>query len=650
MSRFLDKSRWSPEKLQELKSMGDLPSPKGAALAIMRLTRKEDVSFAELARVVQTDPALVGRLIKVANSSQMGAHRPVAAVQDALLMLGIPTVRYLALSFSLISNHRDGRCANFDYGRFWSHSLASAVAMQTVVSQLRAAPPEEAFSVGLLSRIGELSLATLFPQEYSQLLDEARKVGADQLVERELRAFSMSHTELTAVMLQDWGLPAMFVDPVFMHETPESASFPPDSRQYALTWALTLARTIADVCLAANGERRGMMPKLMLVGSRLSLDSEALHALCDRVVESWRDWASQLQIDAQEVPPFEELSNSPLPAPELSETGMPDAASGTKAGPMRVLIVDDDTSMRTVVKSLLTNAGYEVCEARNGKEGFDKALEMQPHILITDWLMPEMDGVELTRSLRQTKIGRGIYILILTALEAEDKLVEAFDAGVDDFMSKPLKSRVLGARLRAGQRVVMLQQEVERDREEIRRFAAELAVTNRRLHDAALTDVLTGFPNRRYAIERFQQEWQASSRNKRPLACMMIDVDSFKKINDSHGHDVGDTVLRQTAQAIKSGLRAQDVVCRIGGDEFLVICPETDLAAAMICGERVRQAVSGLKIMAGTLSFQGSVSVGVAVRDSGTTDINLLIKRADEGVYAAKQYGRNHVATVQKPR
>jgi diguanylate cyclase (GGDEF)-like protein len=322
---------------------------------------------------------------------------------------------------------------------------------------------------------------------------------------------------------------------------------------------------------------------------------------------------------------------------------MPSAAGAD--GPLRVLVVDDDISVRALIKAMLVDAGYEVIEAGDGQEGFEQALETRPQIMITDWVMPRMDGVELTRALRQTKLGRGIYILILTALEAEEKLVEAFDAGVDDFMSKPLRPRVLGARLRAGQRVVMLQREIERDREEIRRFAAELAVTNRRLHEAALTDVLTGFPNRRYAIERFQQEWQASNRSRRPLSCMMIDVDNFKAINDTHGHDVGDIVLKRTAQAIKSGLRAQDVVCRTGGDEFVVICPETDLDAARVCAERVRKAVADVALTVGTRDFRGSVSIGVAAREPGMTDIDALLKRADEGLYQAKQGGRNRVAS-----
>ncbi|MDI6747912.1 MAG: diguanylate cyclase [Rhodocyclaceae bacterium] len=632
------------DRLQELKAMGELPSPKGAALAVMRLTRMDDVPITELVRAVQTDPALVGRLIKAANAPEIGAERPVAAVQDALILLGAPTVRYLALSFSLLTGHRSGQCANFNYRRFWSHSLACAVAAQAIAAQVRTAPPEEAFSVGLLCRIGELSLATVFPAEYSRLLGEMMSDRTASLSVLEQNAFAMTHTELSVAILQDWGLPRMFVDPVFAHETPECANLSPDSRPYRLTWTLTLARLVADICLAAEAERRGLMLKLFLVGSKLALNTETLTVLCDRVVRDWQEWAAQLSVDTNDVPPFDELSKAPA-APEIMQTGMP-SAMGID-GNLRVLVVDDDKNVRMLLRTILVQAGYVVFEATNGREGFDKALEVQPHILITDWVMPGMDGVELTRSLRQTKLGRAIYILILTALDTEEKLLAAFDAGADDFMNKPLKARVLGARLRAGQRVMMLQQEIDRDREEIRRFAAELAVTNNRLQEAALTDVLTGLPNRRYAIERFQQEWQAANRSRRPMACMMIDVDNFKAINDTHGHDVGDAVLKQTAQAIKSGLRAQDVICRTGGDEFIVICPETDLAAAMLCGERVRKAVADVRLTSGMLDLKCSISVGVAARGMDTPDIDALIKRADEGAYQAKQQGRNCVATVQ---
>ena len=626
-------------KFDQLKATGDLPSPKGAALAIIRLTQRDDTSLAGLARAVKSDPAFVARIIKAANAVRVGGGRPIASIQDALIVLGIPAVRSMALGFSLLSNFASGNCRNFDYPRFWSHSLAFAVALQATVKVTHAAAADEAFSIGLLAHIGELALATMFPEEYAKLLAERAASGANVL-ELEYRTFVMTHNELTAAMMLDWGLPKVFADPVFHHENPQDADFAEGDRHHAMLWSLVLADHIADVCLAADDQRRALMPPLLHLGQRLAIDGESLIAMCDQTVREWREWGGLLNVETSEVPSFEELSQPPPAAPGAIDDG---------AG-MRILVVDDDPGMRTLLKAMLSGAGHEVFEAVDGQRAFEAALEVRPHIMILDWMMPKMDGLELTRALRQTKAGRGVYILLLTGLEEDDKLVEAFEAGVDDFMVKPLKPRLLAARLRAGQRVIGLQREIERDREEIRHFAAELAVTNRRLQEAALTDSLTGFPNRRYVIERIGQEWAASSRSKRPLACMVIDVDQFKNINDSHGHDVGDTVLRQTALALKSGLRAHDVISRIGGDEFLVICPETDLPSALVCAERMRKAVEALEVESGRLRLRSSVSIGIAVRDDTMGDADALIKCADRGVYLAKQRGRNRLAAVQHKR
>lgn len=206
---------------------------------------------------------------------------------------------------------------------------------------------------------------------------------------------------------------------------------------------------------------------------------------------------------------------------------------------------------------------------------------------------------------------------------------------------------MLAARLRAGQRVIRLQQAIQKDQEEIRHFAAELAVTNRRLQQVALTDPLTGFPNRRYAVDRMQQEWASLTRTWRPMCCMVIDIDQFKAVNDTYGHDVGDQVLSQGATAIKRSLRAQDVISRTGGDEFLVICPDTTMEAALVCAERIRRSVEIMSINVGDQVLRVTISVGVAVRDRTMSDPDVLIKRADESAYVAKAQGRNRVAALQ---
>jgi len=632
-------------KFEQLRASGDLPSPKGAALTIIRLTQKEDVPLNELAKVIGADPAFAGRLIKAANSAQAAGRRPVASISDALSVLGITTVRTLALGFSLLANYNQGKCEGFDYDRFWSHSLAHGLALQALMQRTRGAVADEAFCVGLLAGVGTLALATLFPTEYSQLLKASPGDGPATLFASEEKAFALNHGQLTAALLNDWGLPHVFSDPVLYYETPEQANFEEGSRALHLTMALALANHVADICLAPEAEWRAMMPKLFMLGARLSLDAEAMMAICDKVAKEWKEWGALLRVSAKDMPPFAEMSKLPLP-PQVSDGLL--LHGGQEGYRLRVLVVEDDPGTRLMLRKLLTDAGHEVHEAENGRQGLALALAIRPEMVITDWLMPEMTGPEMIRALRDSPEGRSVYIMILTILDQDDALVEGYECGADDFMIKPLNPRVLTARLRAGQRVVKLQHEVERDRDDMRRFAAELAVTNRKLQQVALTDFLTGFPNRRYAMARLQQDWAASTRSGQPLSCLVIDVDNFKQINDGHGHDVGDVVLKQAAQAIKTGLRLEDVVCRLGGDEFLAICPNTNLESAMVCAERVRQAVASLKVSAAS-GINCSVSIGVAQRGPAMARPDDLVKVADEGARLAKGKGRNCAVSVQLP-
>lgn len=656
------------KKFEQLKVSGDLPSPKGVALAIIKLIQRESSSIDDLARVVKTDPAFVGRLIKAANSRTAHGRRAVASVQEALMVLGLPAVRTLALGFSLLSSYRGGACKAFDYERYWSGCLVYGIAMQAITQRTRIAAAEETFCLGLLARVGELALATLYPEDYERVLRQMVEFRDVSVVQLEQRTFAMDHRQLTSAMLADWGMPRIFHETAYFAEAPEASGYADGSREHVVVQSLHLAAYIAEVCTAAGPERPNLMRRLFEIGEHLSFDRAAVTELCDCVVSEWHSWGQVLALQVEDVPSFNELAirGEELAAHRVDSSddsrgahdGMTEPSgqalavdANVLASPsMRVLIVDDDASMRGVVRKVLEAVGHRVMEAGDGRTGMEMALEFQPQLMIVDWVMPEMSGLELTRALRQTKIGRAIYILIMTSLDDDDRLIEAFENGVDDFMNKPINPRVLAARLRAGQRVIRLQQEVDRDREEIRRFAAELAVSNRRLQEVALTDALTGFPNRRYAMDRIQQEWQVSSRTRRALSVMVIDVDQFKYYNDSHGHDLGDAVLKRVATMVKGALRAQDVVARTGGDEFLVICPDTSLDAALACAERVRFAVENARTPVNGISLRISLSIGVASRDGQMSEPDALIKRADQALYLAKEKGRNRVMSAQVSR
>ena len=170
-----------------------------------------------------------------------------------------------------------------------------------------------------------------------------------------------------------------------------------------------------------------------------------------------------------------------------------------------------------------------------------------------------------------------------------------------------------------------------------------LSEANKRLEELSLTDVLTGLPNRRHAMVRFADDWAESLRDGTPIACMMSDADGFKQINDNYGHDAGDEVLRQLSKNLKYAVRTDDIVCRLGGDEFLIICPRTSLEGALHAAEMIRQAIAALRVLAGKGVWSGSISLGVAVRTPEMNSPEDLLKAADEGVYIAKRNGRNCV-------
>jgi diguanylate cyclase (GGDEF)-like protein len=283
-----------------------------------------------------------------------------------------------------------------------------------------------------------------------------------------------------------------------------------------------------------------------------------------------------------------------------------------------------------------------VC-AHNSLDSIRAALEFDPQLIVVSWMVGGESGLDLCRALRKTRAGQPIYILILAPRHDEDVLASALEAGVNEYIVRPIIPRVLEARITVALRVIGLQQEVVRDREEIRQHLAQLAVLNRTLEQAAMTDPLTGLPNRRYALDRLAQEWASSRRSRLPLACMVVDLDHFKQVNDTYGHDAGDQVLREVAVALRNALRATDVVCRIGGEEFVVICRDTDAASAVNCAERLRSKVAEHVTQVGDAQIRITVSIGVAHGGPSVPDVETLLKQADLATYESKRSGRNRV-------
>ncbi|MBI5108621.1 MAG: diguanylate cyclase [Rhodocyclales bacterium] len=656
-------------RIDEIKGMNDFPMPKGPALALIRLTQREFVSLAVVAHAIKADPTFAVRAIRVANGIAGADHGPVVSLRDAVDVLGVPPVRSLAMGFSLLESHRGEQCAGFDGKRFWAQSLARAVALQLLVASRPDLSRADAFSVGLLARVGELVLATLFPQAFGALLQRraGKRDANPALAEQE--AMGAGAASLSASILLDYNLPEAYAEAAESLGGSHALEFAKDVADPKLHQLLRLADHIGDVCVAPETNWRAMMPALFAMGESLSLDATELIALCHRVAHEWREWGANLVLETGPMPRFEQIELTPLsavaapaspavgvaappvataisapvaPAPAVAKPASPVPASAA----LHVLLVGDPARVRLSLRAQLIAAGHRLVEADNGRQGLATAIELQPQVVLVDARAAELDGIELVRTLRQFKTGRGIYALLLGDQADEDQLVRAFEAGADGYLALPPSPRALAAHLLAGLRVASLQEELRHDQEELRRMSAELSASNQKLQEAGMTDMLTGCPNRRYAMDRLNQEWAMAVRTERPLACMVIDLDNLKQINDGHGHDAGDRSLKLVASAFKGEMRAQEVLARSGGDEFIVICPDTSLDAALACAERMRAAAAAQPIVGGALPVHTSVSIGVAVRDASTPDPETLLRLADQSAYLAKR-NRNSVATMQ---
>ncbi|MDR0476699.1 MAG: diguanylate cyclase [Desulfobulbaceae bacterium] len=312
--------------------------------------------------------------------------------------------------------------------------------------------------------------------------------------------------------------------------------------------------------------------------------------------------------------------------------------------PLTILIVDDDPIFLKTLRQYLRGKNRRLLAAQGGKQALKLALEERPEMVISNRRLPDMDGIRLCKALRRTGPTEHTYIIILSGSESDDDLVRVFKAGVNDYLIKPLSLKVLAARIRNGERLLRYCQTVSRDREIIEQYAAQLSTANSQLQLMAMTDPLTGLPNRRNAMRRMKDAITEATRFQENLACIMLDIDHFKAINDTYGHDAGDMVLRDVAKIFSGNVRGYDMVNRIGGEEFLIICRRSGLDEARQLAERLRQAVARHESLTPSGQIiRCTISCGIATWQRHYRDDSELLKSADHALYQAKQSGRNRV-------
>ena len=610
----------------ELKAADRLPSPSGTALAIFQLVQKDDATVQQLTQLVKVDPALSGRILRFANSAGFGARRPIADVQVAIMMMGMQAVRNFALCLSLIGNHSKGHCSGFDYQAYWSRSLAMAVSIAAITAREVTVVPAESFTLGMLSDIGRLALATAWSEIYSECLATAKD---KQLLALERERLAIDHNDLSLLLLADWGLPTIFLDALKLSFETRIAGL---TRTDNLARQLIFARLLGNYCVADDAHRAVLLPNLTEEASLHDLDAPALLTFIDGTIELWHEWGKVCEVKTNVREPL-------LKTAVASESVLPG---------LSLLLVDDDPIMLASLSKQLAAEGIQVAVCRDGESALKHIIEHSPQLVITDWHMKPMDGLALSKTLRASAFGKNIYLIMLTSFKDEESVVKAFEAGIDDYVTKPINLRLLVARIRAGQRIIMLQDELEKETRDIQRYTVELAAANRRLKAMANTDVLTCLPNRRYALNRLEQEGAAALRANHPLSVLMLDLDHFKVVNDTLGHDVGDQVLVHVANLIRVTARSNDIVCRLGGEEFLIISPKTDGATAQSLAERIRSSIEKNQLQSPVLRQPVTASIGVAGSMGAKPGWKELMKQADDALYLVKQGNRNGVLLAGK--
>lgn len=298
---------------------------------------------------------------------------------------------------------------------------------------------------------------------------------------------------------------------------------------------------------------------------------------------------------------------------------------------VKVLIADDSLVMRRLLQATLESWGLDVTCASDGAEALEILQgETPPQLAILDWMMPVLTGPEVCRAVRDRATGPYTYLILLTSRNHREDIVEGMGAGADDYVVKPFDKHELEVRLRAGRRILDLQN--------------QLMLAQEALREQATRDALTGCWNRRMILEILERETFRAGREKRNLGVVMLDIDHFKQINDTHGHAGGDETLREVSRRVMDVIRGYDSAGRIGGEEFLIVLPGCDELCALSHAERLRKIIADTPVVFDGADIRVTASFGASsVQPGMSVAPGLLVRAADEGLYAAKRQGRNRV-------
>jgi len=332
------------------------------------------------------------------------------------------------------------------------------------------------------------------------------------------------------------------------------------------------------------------------------------------------------------------------PSPREDDPGLRDLNGDAMGVPMQkdapagdfpILLVEDNPVSRRVLEKSLAKAGYDVTSVENGREALEAFQNRFFPIVLSDWLMPGMDGLELCEAVRKMSLPGYIFFVLLTAKDSKGDIIQGLNAGADDYLTKPVLQAELMARIRTGVRILELEKSLKTAAEEIKALS--------------VTDPLTGCYNRRYLNEHLPQEIKRARRYHRALSLILCDIDHFKKINDTYGHAAGDAALKVIVRRLTASIRKGiDWISRMGGEEFVLVLPETEFRFALKAAERLRQNIASKPVDLADTHLLVTLSFGVTGFNADTLKKDIspdkMISKADHYLYEAKKAGRNRVS------
>jgi diguanylate cyclase (GGDEF)-like protein len=482
--------------LDKIKNVPQLPSLPAVAVKVLELAKQSNQSLASVAKVISSDPALSAKVLKTVNSSFYGLPHQVGTINHALVLLGMQTVKTLALGFSLAGSLNANKSAKFDYVRFWRQSLFSAVAARTLAKSIHMKEPEEAFLVGLLSDIGTLAMHRALGAEYDQLLDSCEG-DQGELVRVSREKYDLDHAQVGGAMAEHWRFPPSVVEPICQHHN-----------------------------LAEGTHQPGSLVEIVYTG-----------VLCGQVFAATR--------------------------PGMVERAKKELTTRFKL---------DDAQIAEILREIDSQA-----------QELSKLFEVT---------------IEPGRSYQ----------------DIEDEARQVLEE-------------------------ITLQSQAQ---------TRQVEIQNQKLKSEATTDGLTGLANRRGFTLFISHAFDQAVRSGQPLSLLFMDIDKFKSINDTYGHQAGDTVLERIAEVVKSIVKEPDLAARYGGEEVAIVLPGKDSSAALRTAEQIRLAIQSESIIFADKKIPVTASIGVATADSERCfeSSDELIGAADRAVYAAKEAGRNCVRTA----